>query len=151
MRHYTLEDADRLALGRRIVELARRNGLIVLWAGAIVDAHRIGADGVHASRGTRLPRRAQHLHMLRTAPVHNLRALRRAERSGADCVFLSPVFATRSHPQGKTLGAMRAVALARSTRLPVVALGGITPLRAAQMQRLGLYGWAAIDAFTAQT
>ena len=41
---------------------------------------------------------------LRSASAHNLRELRAAERSGAALVFLSPAFATRSHPGARPLG-----------------------------------------------
>jgi thiamine-phosphate pyrophosphorylase len=45
--------------------------------------------------------------------------------AGAGLVFLSPVFATASHPGAAALGPARWVRMARFARLPVAALGGI--------------------------
>jgi thiamine-phosphate pyrophosphorylase len=42
---------------------------------------------------------------------------------------------------------MRFAALARATRLPVIALGGVDETRGAMAMALGAWGWAAIDAW----
>jgi thiamine-phosphate pyrophosphorylase len=78
--------------------------------------------------------------------VHSLREIRQAERAGAELLFLSPVFPTRSHPEAKSLGRLRFALLARQTKLPVVALGGMSGQRAKALS--GAYGWAAIDAWS---
>jgi thiamine-phosphate pyrophosphorylase len=57
-------------------------------------------------------------------------------------VLLSPVFATRSHPGSTVLGAAKFRLLARQSRVPVIALGGMDSHRA---QQLGWHRWAAID------
>ena len=57
-------------------------------------------------------------------------------------MLLSPVFATRSHPGGGTLGPVRFRLLARQARLPVIALGG---MNAAKARALRWKRWAAID------
>ena len=136
-------------LAQRIVTIARRRGLCILWSGRASDAVRMGADGVHAAHGRKLPLRSRHPHLIRSVPVHTLRERRKAEQHGADIIFLSPVFATRTHPGAVPLRPMQASALARGTRLPVIALGGMTPRRAIRMQRLGFTGWAGIDTFLA--
>jgi thiamine-phosphate pyrophosphorylase len=131
-RHYGLPQAERRALFAKVREVASRRALLLVAAGAPLP----GAQGTHGRRGPGV----------RTAPAHNLRELRAAERAGADLVFLSPVFATRSHPGAAVLGAAGFEQLARRARVPVVALGG---LNAAKFRTLrGAYGWAAIDAFS---
>ncbi|MGB5091786.1 MAG: thiamine phosphate synthase [Parvibaculum sp.] len=83
-----------------------------------------------------------------TAAVHSQAAIMSAARSGASCLLISPVFATKSHPDGKPLGVVRLAALTRlagSLGLRVYALGGIT--RAAHIRRLrdtGISGIAGI-------
>jgi thiamine-phosphate pyrophosphorylase len=74
--------------------------------------------------------------------------VRRAEAEGADLLFVSPVYPTRSHPGGKTLGPRRFAQLAEQARRPVIALGGVTRANAPKLMRLGAYGWAGIDAWT---
>lgn len=140
-RHYGLPARERRSLFGRVRAVARRKGLVLLLAGDGRTARAWGAGGSHG-RGPRLDPRA-----LRTAPAHNVRELRAAERLGADLVFLSPVFATRSHPAGRPLGPLRFGLLARASRLPVVALGGMDAARARRLRPFGLQGWAGIDAW----
>jgi thiamine-phosphate pyrophosphorylase len=131
-RHYSLALADRRALFDRVRRIARRRGLKLVVAGPPL----IGGDGVHGRLGRGL----------RTASAHNLRQLRAAERDGADLVFLSPVFATRSHPEARPLGPRRFALLAHQARVPVIALGGMDAAKARSLG--GAYGWAGIDAWT---
>jgi thiamine-phosphate pyrophosphorylase len=90
-------------------------------------------------------------HGLVTAAAHSRRAIVAAARAGVDAVLISPVFSTRSHPDGSTLGVTRFAALARFARslgLGVYALGGITD--ATKIRRLnqsGATGIAGIDIF----
>ena len=84
---------------------------------------------------------------LRSAPVHSYAEIRKAERDGASLLFLSPVFATRSHPEAQPLGLARFAWLARRTPLPVIALGGMDEARGRRLASFGAYGWAGIDAW----
>lgn len=132
-RHYTLPWKERKALFTDVRQTARDRGLTLLVAGSPLA----GADGVHGRRGAGL----------QSASAHNLRELKAAERRGADLVFLSPVFATRSHPGAKPLGPRRFALLAHQAKVPVIALGG---MNADKFRSLGgAYGWAGIDAWSA--
>ena len=134
-RHYGLGPAERRALFARVAEVARRRGLVLVRAGA----EQLGReDGVHAQRGRGL----------RTWPSHSRREAVAAQRAGADLLFVSPVFATRSHPGARALGRVRLGLMIRGLRVPVIALGGMDAKRAAGVQALGVYGWAAIDAWS---
>jgi thiamine-phosphate pyrophosphorylase len=133
-RHYRA--AARRALFDRVAEAARKRGILALLAGPAEEAAAWGADGSHG-RGPG--------HGLRTAPAHDLAEIRAAEEAGAAALFLSPVFATRSHPGAAVLGPERFAALAAQTRLPVIALGGMSEERFAQLHEA--YGWAGIDAW----
>ncbi len=84
------------------------------------------ADGLH------LPERRAHeaMHWRRrypdwiiTASAHSLRALMTLRH--VDAVFLSPVFATTSHPGARALSPARAGLIARHAQVPVYALGGV--------------------------
>jgi thiamine-phosphate pyrophosphorylase len=131
-RHRTLAAAARRALFARVKSIARRRGLLVVVAGPPLA----GGAGVHNRRGGGIS----------TASAHNLRELRAAERAGADLVFLSPVYATRSHPDARPMGPRRFALIAHQARVPVIALGG---MNAARFRALGgAYGWAGIDAWT---
>jgi len=83
------------------------------------------------------------------ARVHNARELRQAGLRHAPLLFLSPLYATRSHPDWKPVPLMRAAALVRLSRVPVVALGGMDSKRFRRIKLLGLSAWAGIDAWAA--
>ncbi|NJC35027.1 thiamine-phosphate pyrophosphorylase [Sphingomonas jejuensis] len=138
-RHYSLGEADRAALFARLRRLTRLRGVVILWAGRVEDALRHGADGVHGWSRSRT-----HRPLLRTAPVHDRRQLIRAQRMGVDAVFLSPVFATRSHPGARPLGRSRFGLVAEGATIPVVALGGVRR----DPHLPGSWGYAAIDGLT---
>lgn len=140
-RHKSLGKHERRRLFQRVRRIATARGLILLLAGREAKARRWGADGAHHRRPG--PPR------LGTAPAHDLPEIRAAERSGAIAILLSPLHPTRSHPKARPLGRMRFAALARATRLPVIALGGLDRRRGHAAMQIGAYGWAAIDAWSA--
>jgi len=136
---------DRAALGARVAAVARRRRLVFLVADDPALARALRADGVHHSapaRPGRLPGK------LRTAAAHSLPELRAAQRAGAELVFISPVFATRTHPGARTLGRARFGRLAQAARVPVAALGGMTFHRFSALRPLGASAWGAIDGLT---
>lgn len=63
---------------------------------------------------------------LRAASCHDADELAQAFARGLDFVTLSPVLATRSHPDSQPLGWARFAELAAAAGLPVYALGGMT-------------------------
>jgi thiamine-phosphate pyrophosphorylase len=132
-RHYGLPARERRSLFEGVRRACRARGLRLLVAGPRLP----GGDGAHNRRGAGL----------RSASVHNLRELRAAERAGVDLVFLSPVYATRSHPGARPLGPGRFALLAHQAKVPVIALGGMDAARFRALR--GAYGWAGIDALTA--
>ena len=130
-RHYATPPVERRAVWDRVRQVASRRGLVPVCAGAPLP----GARGAHNRRGRGI----------RTASAHNLREIRAVEKAGADLVFLSPVFPTRSHPEARVLGPDRFAILAHQAKVPVVALGGMDAEKARGLR--GAWGWAAIDAW----
>lgn len=96
------------------------------------------ADGAHGRSPKRHPG-------VQTAPVHSIREAVAAARGGADLLFVSPVFATRSHIGARPLGPVRFGLMIRLLRTPVIALGGMSDKRARALCAMPIYGWAAID------
>jgi len=138
-RHYSLPPARRRSLFEEVRTAARARKLMLLLAGPAEEALAWGADGSHG-RGSGQG--------LRSAPVHDLAEIRAAEADGAALLFLSAVFATRSHPGAEPLGPLRFDELAGLTRLPVIALGGMDEARFGLLRKA--YGWAGIDAWSAR-
>jgi thiamine-phosphate pyrophosphorylase len=148
-RHYGAH--DRAALARRLAKLSRTRGLVFLVADDWRLAAAIGAAGVHlpehvAARGpasgARLWRRQRKT--LLTVAAHGSHGLARARALDADAALLAPVFPTQSHPDRVALGLVRAAALVRRARLPVLALGGASPDKLPHVGAAGFAGIAGI-------
>ncbi|MBM3589401.1 MAG: thiamine phosphate synthase [Alphaproteobacteria bacterium] len=124
-----------------VARLARQGGLRLLLAGDGRAALAFGA-GLHLpdrreSAGLLpflLARRAAPGRLIFSMAAHGgQRSAARARRLRVDCVFLSPVFPTQSHPGAPALGVLRWAGLARRLAAPCMALGGITPARLAAL------------------
>ena len=131
-RHYSLAPAERRALFAAVARVARRRGLVLLRGG---DMPMRGEAGVHGG----------HRRGLHTASAHRRSEAVVAIRAGAKAVFVSPVFATRSHPGARVLGPVRFGLLAQGVGVPVIALGGMDSRKARRTAALGAHGWAGID------
>ncbi len=147
LRDYGL--AEREALAWELATLCRRRQLKLLIAGDAALAVRVGAAGFHLSESCiSEARRWRHRrHWLITAAAHSREALRRAAMAGVDAAFLSPVFATQSHPDQRPLGPEHFNLLAAKASLPVYALGGIAVSNATRLLGGRAVGIAAITAF----
>ena len=144
-RHYHLAPAERIARFEQLARIARARGHTLVVAGdgygppssrrapgSLASRSYPATSGPGSSPGRRLF----------LAAVHNLREIGAANRAGADAVLLSPVFPTRSHLDAKPLGPVRFRLLARYSKAPVIALGGMNRRRANALQ---WQRWAAID------
>jgi thiamine-phosphate pyrophosphorylase len=138
-RHYHLPDAERVARWFQLLRVARARGHVAILADSSLTAREWGADGIYGAPRALCPA-SRHLLMLATA--HELAEVGLANRLRADAVLLSPAFPTRSHPDAAALGPARFRLLASHARMPVIALGGMTPANA---RRLNWPRWAAID------
>jgi thiamine-phosphate pyrophosphorylase len=138
-RHYHLPDPERFRRFRKLRRIAKARRIMVILADSALTAREWGADGIYGAPRTLYPRRAGLIHL---ATAHDMGELGLAARLGADAALLSPVFPTATHPGGAVLGPVRFRLLARQSRLPVIALGGMTAERA---RALGWPCWAAID------
>jgi thiamine-phosphate pyrophosphorylase len=132
-RHYATPARERRAVFRRVARVARARGLVVVRAG---ERAGFGEDGVHGAVGGS---------GLRTAPAHDRREAVVAVRRGADVLFVSPMFATRSHPGAEALGVRKARRIVQGLPVVAIALGGMDARRFRRMA--GFDGWAAIDAW----
>jgi thiamine-phosphate pyrophosphorylase len=123
---------DRAARAALLARLTPLSGLSLLVADDPVLAE--AADGLHLPEAR--AREAAHWRARRpgwiiTAAAHSLRAL--MTLTHADAAFLSPVFATASHPDAPTLTPLRGAFIAAAAPLPVYALGGIDGRSAARL------------------
>lgn len=128
-RHHVTPQAERRALLAAVRRIAARRGLVLRVAG---ESHGRRAGRLAPGHGW---------------PAHDRAEALRGAAAGAAMLFVSPVFATRSHPGARGLGIARAAAIGRGLPLPLIALGGMNARRFAALRRAGFHGWAGIDAF----
>lgn len=134
-RHYSLDPKARQKLFLTVSALARRYRHMVLVGGPPIAAPVWLKEGRHGRiRGAV------------TAPVHSRREAIAAERAGARLLFVSPIFATGSHPAAPTLGRTRFGLLIANMQVPVIALGGMNKAGARSLGIMKIHGWAAISA-----
>jgi thiamine-phosphate pyrophosphorylase len=137
------DDADRAGLGRDLARICRARRLILVVAGDIRLAAALHA-GVHL-RGGRWPG-PMRIKGIVTSSAHSLADIRRAGRAGATLAFLSPVFATASHPGAPSLGPVRWSGLARQAPIATAALGGIDGITVRGLARRRCLAVGAIGA-----
>lgn len=145
LRAAQLTASERTALAHELRRLTREHGAALLVNAELALAREVEADGVQ------LPERGPSIAEARAvlgpaaligASRHDLLGVQSAERAGASFATLSPVFSVPD--KGEPLGVERFAAIARSTSLPLFALGGITAARAVHVLDAGAYGLAVI-------
>lgn len=72
--------------------------------------------------------------------VHDLDGAQAAEIMGADFIIAGSVFPTESHPGAKPLGLDGLRGICSGVKLPVLAIGGITPENVGEIEACGAYG-----------
>lgn len=138
-RHYSLTIAKREQLAREIAGIARQRGLALAIAADVNLAKTVGAQLAHN------PSSATDLPFSRSA--HTIEEAKAARSAGAALVFVSPVYATRSHPEREPLGTEGAAKVAQAAGVPAIALGGVNAQNFPLLESEGFYGWAGIDAW----
>jgi thiamine-phosphate pyrophosphorylase len=137
-RHYHLDPRSRRARWDELAPLVAEGGHLPILSGSDDQARAWGAAGSYG------PPEAvgEAPELLRVATVHDAEEMAHANAAGADAAMISPVFATRTHPNIAPLGPEKFHALAALAEMPVIALGGMNFARA---HELGWRRWAAID------
>jgi thiamine-phosphate pyrophosphorylase len=150
VREKDLGAADLTFVCRRLVVGARDAGAMLVVNDRVDVALAVGADAVqrtHASLAVDDIRAVAGRKLRIGASVHSLEEAVDAELKGADWVTFGPVYDTPSkRPYGAPQGLDRLAVVTRGLRIPVVAIGGITPERVKDVRAAGARGVAAISA-----
>ena len=148
LREKDLPEPELIALGRALRDVTRGRALLLV-SGTAEQAHACAADGVHLPESAASLEDAERDGLLVGRSVHDLAAAREAEREGCDYVVLGTIFASRSHPGGRTGGAELVSEVCTTIRQPVIAIGGITASNAEAVVSAGASGVAVISAILA--
>lgn len=146
IREADLEGAALLDLARAIA--AHGRAIVTDRADVAIAA---GASGVHLKAGGPEPSRVRALlpaHMTLSRAVHDAgEAARFGADASLDWLLAGTAFSTASKPGRVPLGPRGLRALAQASRLPVVAIGGVTVENAGEVRAAGAAGVAAISLF----
>ena len=142
---------DAAETARRLRRLTHKRGLKLLIGADWRLAAAVGADGVHLPQrlmglAARLRRRRPG--WLITAAAHDGAAIVAGGRLRLDALLVSVVFASRSPSAVRPMGAVRFAALARRSKAPVIALGGVNDATAPRLRGSGAAGLAGVEGLT---
>jgi thiamine-phosphate pyrophosphorylase len=141
-RHHETQPPERASLAARAAAACEERGLVLAVAHDVGLARTLGAALVHNP-----DRDARGLAVSRSA--HSIEEAQAAR--GADLLFVSPLYATASHPGANLLGLDQALAIARAGGTAAIALGGMDEEKGRKAMAAGFHGWAAIDAWAAKS
>ncbi len=147
LREKDLPAAERVALLRALLALARPFGAAVMIHEDVEAAAAAGADGVHLPAGGRPYTARQQLGpgVLIGISTHSVAEAAAADKAGADYATLSPIYPTDSKPgYGPPLGVNALTEAAASVTIPILALGGIDAERVAACRSAGAAGVAVM-------
>ena len=153
VRERDLDGGPLTALVRRCVDAVRGTRARVLVNDRLDVAIASGAHGVHL-RGDSLPASAVRAlcppGFLVGRSVHaRAEAVEAVESGGLDYLLFGTVFPTSSKPGHHAVGAAALASVVASTRIPVLAVGGVTPDNVSEVAAAGAAGFAAIGMFAA--
>jgi thiamine-phosphate diphosphorylase len=130
---------------QRLVSLARPPEAAVFVRGRADIAAVVGGHGVQLGTSDLVPADAR-----RVLPggwigrsVHTVEEARAAVAEGADFLVVGSIYRTASHPEREPAGPELVTRTAR-LGVPVIAIGGVTSKRVAELKEAGAYGVAAI-------
>ena len=146
-------DADRRRqIAECLLPVAQWRSLLLLIASDPGLAEKIGAHGVHFQERRWKEAfywRIRHPNWTITISAHSIGSCANARQVRADAAFLAPVFPTKSHADGSSIGLLRARNIARMSPLPTYALGGIDSKSARRLTDSRFVGLAAVGALKA--
>ena len=149
LREKDLCDADFIKLAKPIAKLCRGYAAQLFINSRIAIAVELGADGVHLPGDSApvekvVPQSDNRL--IVGCSVHSRDEARTRELEGADFMTYSPIYPTASKPgYGPAVGLENLRKVAERVKIPVFALGGVTPERVPECIGAGAYGVAVMS------
>ena len=147
VREKDLPEDEQIGLVRLLLPIARRNGARLTLHGDAALAQAAGADGVHVSAGgdAAACRKLLGPDKLIGVSIHTATEAAAVDPAIADYAIAGPAYETASKPgYGPEIGRKGLADLAKSARVPLVAIGGLNAMRAAEVLAAGVSGIAVM-------
>jgi len=152
LREKELDETSFLNEAVEISKLCKRYGVPFIVNDNVDIAIRCGADGIHVGQDD-MPasdiRNRVGEHMIIGVSAHTVEEALSAEQNGADYLGLGSVFSTSTKTDVDNMPYDTLKAICRATRLPTVAIGGISKQNIMQLAGSGVDGIAVVSAIFA--
>jgi thiamine-phosphate pyrophosphorylase len=147
VREKDLPREAQIVLARQMLPFARDWGARLTLHGSPVLARDGDLDGVHLSAGADAAAARAMLgrHALIGISIHTAEEAARLDPAVVDYAIAGPAYATPSKPNhGPILGMVGIEKITDATKVPIIAIGGITPGAVAEMHVAGAAGVAVM-------
>jgi len=138
----------------RLRELSRQKGVTFLVNDWVDLALAVEADGVHLGQEDLPLSAARSLlgpNRIIGISAHTLDQAKEAEAGGADYLGIGPIFPSTTKQDRPPLGCEALRQFRRPVRIPIIAIGGISPLNVRQVMTTGVDGVAVVSAILSQS
>jgi thiamine-phosphate pyrophosphorylase len=147
VREKDLPEDEQIALVRTLLPMTRRHGARLTLHGDPALAKICGADGVHLAAGSD-PVAVRALlgpSKLIGVSIHTMTEAEAIDPHAVDYALAGPAFETPSKPgYGPEIGRKGLSEIARASRVPVLAIGGLNAARTAEVMAAGPVGIAVM-------
>jgi thiamine-phosphate pyrophosphorylase len=147
LREKDLPEDEQVPLARLLLSMTRRHGARLSLHGEAALAKLAGVDGVHLPSG-RDPVAARALlgaERLIGVSIHTVTEAETIDPAVVDYALAGPAFETVSKPgYGPEIGRKGLAEMARTCRVPLLAIGGINTVRVAEVLAAGCAGVAVM-------
>jgi thiamine-phosphate pyrophosphorylase len=147
IREKDLPRPDQIALAEALHPIAQRAGARLILHGDAELAHKAGLKGVHLASGSdfRAARRLLGPDALIGLSIHSVAEAADLDPAALDYTMAGPIFVTASKPgYGPPLGPNGVAAIAQTSSVPVIGVGGISADNVAAVMRAGIAGIAVM-------
>jgi thiamine-phosphate pyrophosphorylase len=147
VREKDLPETEQIALARMLAPMVWRHGGKLSLHGTPELAQAVKADGVHLSAGSdpQAARKVLGADKLIGVSIHSVGDAEAIDPTNVDYAVAGPAFETESKPgYGPEIGRKGLAEIARATRVPILAIGGLNVMRAAEVLAVGPLGIAVM-------
>jgi thiamine-phosphate pyrophosphorylase len=147
VREKDLPEDEQIALVRTLLPMARRHGARLTLHGDPSVARMCGADGCHLQAGSDATaiRALLGPDKLIGVSIHTVTEAEAIDPAAVDYALAGPAFETPSKPgYGPEIGRKGLGEIARASRVPIFAIGGLNTARAAEVLAAGPAGIAVM-------
>jgi thiamine-phosphate pyrophosphorylase len=147
VREKDLPEEEQMAIVRMLLPLTRRHGARLTLHGDARLAAACDADGVHLSAGSDPAAARTFLGAAKLigVSIHTVTEAETLDPAALDYALAGPAFETPSKPgYGPEIGRIGLGEIARASRVPILAIGGLNAARAAEVMAAGPVGIAVM-------